>query len=152
MTDEAAPEKDWPLYLRRRRDGTLVLTEPTGRVSRDAFFPKVHEFSTKWLLENSASRVASMDAEHIYVTLGNATATYTIDRARMEETKSRGYWGVLEASDVFDAPEVDYDTPEAPLSEGGAAVLREGAGGDSVSSIEVVQGDVEPLPSVVEGM
>lgn len=88
----ARKDKDRPLLLRRRSDGTLHLNADS--------FPPRHEFSKDWLLENTADGTVTLSPEQITLQLANGRAVYRIDRERTEAEHSTGYWGVLEKGEV----------------------------------------------------
>ena len=77
------------LRLEKRQDGTLVLrnalsqTDP-ATATEPIVWPKMHEFSQDWLLENMA--VLDMDSNEIRLYLANASATYKIRRDLMQQT------------------------------------------------------------------
>lgn len=107
--------KDFPLHVRKRRNGDLQLVTDT--------FPPRHEFSQEWLLENM--KWIDMDAEQIVLRCVNGTGTYRIAREMMEgqvpdvdaegkqkvvdgvpQTRlaklSTGYWGILEDAEYYE--------------------------------------------------
>lgn len=87
-------EKDFPLLLIKKKDRKLYLDN-----RYDRGFPPKHEFSMQFMLESGCTELNS-SLDTITLRLGNATATYSIDRDLMDETRSTGYWGNLESEEI----------------------------------------------------
>lgn len=91
-----------PLRLRRRRDGTLALTDERGAVDGDGrVFPESHVFPASWLI--SSGGVATLDGDTLTLTLCNASATYRI----VEQDAAGNLHGELEAASLGDTPKID---------------------------------------------
>lgn len=78
-----------PLRLRRRRDGSLCLTDPVGRIDGDGrVFPSEHLFLFGWLNGEGASvaRVELTDAGRVIrLRLANAEAVYAVVEDQAEQ-------------------------------------------------------------------
>lgn len=68
-----------PLRLRRRRDGSLALTDATGAIDSDArTFPSPYVFPFSWLLGADGRRAATFTTDTVELELANAKATYAV--------------------------------------------------------------------------
>lgn len=102
MSRTTAPPHDIPLRLRRRRDGSLALTDANGAVSgTDRAFPPHHFFTFLWLVGDGAS-VAQTTVDTVTLTLANASAVY-----RITEVGDVGVSADLVSADMYDAPSID---------------------------------------------
>lgn len=93
-----------PLRLRKRRDGTLALTDAEGRVSgSDRAFPAEHVFTATTALNLAGAGALALNGDTITVTLCNAGATY-----RVTEQRANGELAAtLEKASLLDVPPID---------------------------------------------
>lgn len=90
-----------PLRLRRRRDGSLCLTDSYGRTSGDdREFPQTHGFTMDWLVNNS--NVARMTGDEITLNMANACALYRVTDRRADAVDVE-----LVESSLFDPAPID---------------------------------------------
>lgn len=72
------PVDDIPLRLRRRRDGSVALTDHRGVVDVEVYeVPARHLFLYSWLMGSGSSVARVLDGV-VTVTLANATLTYEV--------------------------------------------------------------------------
>lgn len=100
--------RETPLYLRRKRDGSLHLDAPDDAAPT---FPELYLFRTDWLLENAG--VAEVNADEVVLRLANASATYR----RVDRAEYAALWG-------FD-PDTEGATIDHFLRQGIPTVLAE---------------------------
>lgn len=105
-----ATAENIPLRLRRRRDGSLALTDAEGRVgSESRAFPAEHVFTPTTLLSLAGVGAFAMDGDTITVSLVNAAATY-----RVTERRPNGeIVAVVVESSLLDPPPIDADAAAA---------------------------------------
>jgi hypothetical protein len=94
-----------PIRLRRRRDGSVALTDHRGVVDAPTYqLPREHLFTYAWLLGGGAA-VATPgppgDDRTITLSLANATAVYRVTGV---DEGDRGLIATLVEASAFDAP------------------------------------------------
>lgn len=100
-----------PLRLRRRRDGTLALTDHRSAVDApDYAVPAAHLFTHGWLLREAAAARAINGV--VTISLVNAKLTY-----RITELTPDGAMTTFESGEVFDAPAIDEQLAERIVAE-----------------------------------
>lgn len=90
-------DKDRPLVLRRRKDGTYSLSGPPGQ---EPVWPPRHEFSHRWLMEAQADGFAVLGRDPAHGRTVTLTATNGRAVYRLTGDPSTGVWGVLVESTV----------------------------------------------------
>lgn len=93
-----------PLRLRRRRDGSLCLTDANSSVtSPDRAFPETHAFRFDWMRDNKV--VSVVDGDQVKIELANGRATYRIVEG---DDPSAIYVELIPDSvELFDPPPVE---------------------------------------------
>lgn len=101
---KSASAENIPLRLRRRRDGSLALTDVEGRVNGERrVFPANHVFTPSKSIDLASAGALEMSGVIVTVRLCNATAVY-----RVTERRANGEIVVeIESAKVTDTPPVD---------------------------------------------
>ena len=127
-------EKEIPLRLNKRRDGTMVLVNADGADREDRAFPPHHAFTWDYLAGPGQAFVR-LEGDTIRLELLNGRATYRID-----QQGPNGVSGTLMEHELFDAPAIDEDSAalirtqrDQALADGGAASATVANAGTAVA-------------------
>lgn len=113
---EDSPNLDRPLRQRRRRDGTMALTNANGQVADDAVFPSPMVFQYRWLLENGT--IARLDGDTVTLTYVNASAAYKVERhLSLADDGVEGLLCTCTETKVGKAPPIDEKVAEKIAKE-----------------------------------
>lgn len=106
-----------PLRLRRRRDGSLALTDAGGAIATDGReFPTPHLFVFGWLYGEGSS-VAKVDGDRLTLTLANAEAVYRVVPNDDPVMANQGVLCELDAVELFDPEPIDEQVAAARAAE-----------------------------------
>ena len=130
-------EKEIPLRLNKRRDGTMVLVNADGANREDRVFPPRHAFTWDYLAGPGRAFVR-LEGDTIQLELLNGRATYQID-----QQGPGGVSGTLVESELFDAPPIDEDAADLIHTEREAALAAD-AGAASATVANAGTAVVEP--------
>lgn len=118
------PSVDWmtgepelPLRMRRRRDGTMVVTDHMsvvlGAGSEYPAFPPVYTFNWDWLNGTDGSKVARVKRDDegapigVSLVFANATASYDVTGQILKDGNPRSLSAALTSFELLDPPPVD---------------------------------------------
>lgn len=108
------PEREIPLRLNRRRDGSLCLVDALGRASGpEREFPGVHVFTYEWI---ATAEGAKFEGDNIVLNFANGTATYEIVERGGAAVRAK-----LVSSELTDPAPIDESKVAAPSETAGRA-------------------------------
>jgi hypothetical protein len=108
-----------PLRLRRRRDGTMALTDASGSMAKPGEFPERHLFVWSWLAQAGAG-IATVEEAKITLRLANARAEYDV-----VGRESYGVVATLCDAEFFPPPPIDEERAAQLQSERRVRVVAE---------------------------
>lgn len=123
---------DLPLRLRRRRDGSLALTDASGAVAGETRqFPPRHLFLYSWLY-GEGSTVTKVGEDSVVLTLANGVGTYGIIEHENPGLDAQGIYCELVDASYTDLVPIDEEkaaerAAERALDQPGVSLTEEQA-------------------------